>query len=149
MSYVGEQHILHTGRPVGVRRNRPQVHVDGPWRGGQIVSLSETEAVIKLHLEHSIIGTRTVDLDLFDCDCPRTLGDPVVCRVQGDGADSYVITEVRKSTFAGSGPRDQAASLAAGEFHPGVITEREGFQPVYPPDPEPKQRGSDRSAWDW
>ena len=52
------------------------------WRGGQINSITGGTALIKLHLEHSIIGTRTVATSLLPAGA--IVGDAIVCRVTGE-----------------------------------------------------------------
>jgi hypothetical protein len=69
---------------------------------------------------------KTVSLALVPAGL-RRVGAAVVCRVSGSGADDYTVTAVYESVFApGMAPIDDAASVAAGVFSPGVITPAQG-----------------------
>ena len=108
-----------------IRSEKPRTHVLGAWRGGQIWSVSET-AQIRLRAETHMDRDKTVAIGLVPA-AARRVGAAVVCRVTGNGADDYVIAEVHASVFApGMAPLDDAASVAAGVFTPGVVTPIEG-----------------------
>jgi hypothetical protein len=93
------------------------------WRGGQINSITGGTALVKLHLEANIIGTRSVATSLLPP--AATVGDAIVCRVEGAGAATYTVVEIRGSRFGNGAPSDQAGAVARGQFWPGVITRRE------------------------
>jgi Probable zinc-ribbon domain len=90
------------------------------WRGGVVWSLDGATSTIKLHLAQHMIGTRTVATSLIPGDA-RTVGNPIACRVEGDGASSYVIIEIIGSHAGGVAVSDEAAAVARGEFRSGVI----------------------------
>jgi hypothetical protein len=98
---------------------------DGDWRGAQIIAYPDAETVtIKLHLEASFIGTRTIARSLLPADMVGAiLGAPCKVRVTGSGKDDYVITEVISSRFPpGAEPPDQVAAVGRGEFWPGIAS---------------------------
>jgi hypothetical protein len=101
---------------------KPPRHVyvapDGSrWRGGQLRSLNGETATIRLHSEVSIVSDYEVAAALLPAGL--TIGDALMCRVTGPFP--YVITEVRGSRFAPGAPSDQEASVARGEFFPGIV----------------------------
>lgn len=104
--------------------HRPRTSVLNDWRGGQIWGTNPATTTIRLRLEANMVGTRTVPTSII----PHRVivGDAVVCRVSGSGADSYEIIEVRGSVHVDACPSDQAASVARGEFRPGAVTPAEG-----------------------
>jgi len=99
---------------------RPDKHVSGPWRGGQVWTLDGATSTIKLLAEAHIVRMKTVTTSLIPVDA-QSIGCPVACRVDGDGADTYTIAEVVGSAFGADAPRDNARSVAAGTFSPGII----------------------------
>jgi hypothetical protein len=111
------------------RALRPDTHVfDSPdgtirWRGARINSITGGTALIELHLEQHIIGTRTISTSLLPAGA--IVGNPLVVRVTGTGASDYVIAEARGSRFGNGAPSDQAGAVARGQFWPGVITRAE------------------------
>jgi hypothetical protein len=87
------------------------------WRGGQIWSISGGTVTIRLMAEAHLVRDYFVASAL----APGVIvGDAVACRVSGT-SPNYTITDVRAARFAGSGPVDQAASVAVGTFTPGHV----------------------------
>jgi hypothetical protein len=98
--------------------------VDEDWRGGQLIAFDGDNCTIKLHLEASFVGTRTIARSLLPDDMANAiLGAPCKVRVTGTGKDDYVIAEVRSSRFPpGAEPPDQVAAVGRGEFWPGIAS---------------------------
>ena len=105
-------HIPERARPL-----RPKRIVHEDLRGGQIVSVSLPNLTIKLHLEHSLIGERTIAASLLPADVAAVVGNAVVVRVADP---DYTITEVRSARFCDQ-PGPQTESVAAGIFSPGCV----------------------------
>ena len=99
-----------------IKSLKPPRHVWNDWRGGQIRSIGAT-ATIRMHAEANVVRDYTgISLALVT---GLTVGDPVRCRVSG--GYPYSIAEVVFSRAVPSAPSDQAASVARGEYHPGII----------------------------
>jgi hypothetical protein len=105
-----------------IRSLRPnRMILDGAqkYRGGQIQSIVGGTTTIKLLAEANIVRTKTCATSLVPADA-QSIGCPVCCRLTGPDADNYVIAEVLGSTFADP-PLNNAASVAKGEFRPGIV----------------------------
>jgi hypothetical protein len=106
-----------------VRSLRPDRFVfDGAdlWRGAQITSIVGGTTTVKMLAEQNITRVLTCNTSLVPAGA-QSIGCPIACRVTGGGAASYVIAEVIGSSFGPDAPRDNAASVARGEFHPGIV----------------------------
>jgi hypothetical protein len=90
------------------------------WRGAQITSIVGGTTTVKMLAEANIIRTLTCATSLIPAGA-QSVGCPIACRVTGGGADSYVIAEVIGSSFGPDAPTNNAASVAAGRFSPGII----------------------------
>jgi hypothetical protein len=114
---------MQTAKPL-----KPYKHCHATWRGGQVWNIAGDTTTIRLMADPNIVRDKAVATSALPTGA--IVGDPVVCRVTGDNADAYVIAEVRPSRFAAgddpNGPNtSQVASVARGEFRPGVITPNE------------------------
>lgn len=112
------------------RRAATHVHDAGNqhFRGGQIWAIAGDNIQIRLMLEANFTGYRVVDRALFTAaGMTVTLGDAVVCDVEGTGAGDYVVVRVRPGTFGDFPPHgDQAGAVAAGLFFPSILNGVEG-----------------------
>jgi hypothetical protein len=119
----------------GIRsiRNRPCAIVLDDWRGGQVVAIDGDAITVRLHLEHALLGTRTVDRAVFTAaGLSPIVGDACAVRVEGASPD-YVVVAVHSAHFIGGGPArgDQVAYVARGELMPGCCFEAAGRSHVY------------------
>jgi hypothetical protein len=87
------------------------------YRGGQIVSVSETEIGVKFLAEPTRTEQATVAIALKP---GVRVGDPVVCELESSG---YAIAALHDGAFTPPGPPDQEAAVTAGEFWPSRIVE--------------------------
>lgn len=123
--------IGYVWKPIRSRRNRTEVHQHNDFIGGQIVELSDEEATIALAPMGDL---RVVELAAFAADVDRTVAAPVVCRVARDAGGVPVVIEVRPSRYARNAMSTSYTLLSRDEVGPynfGVITEAEGFDPIY------------------
>jgi hypothetical protein len=104
---------------IPIRSMRPHVHVldrnSEKYRGGMVWQINGGTSVIRLQAEASYVRDKTVSTSLIPVDA-RSVGCPVVCKVTGNDADSYQVTEVLGGTF---NPRDGAPR--PGVFAPSII----------------------------
>ena len=99
-------------------RARTAVHLD--WRCGQVWSTNGATSTIRLVADAGFIRNKTVATSLLPTGA--IVGDAVVCRVYGKGADDYNITEIHPSVFIDSPGTDQDACVGRGIFSPGCVT---------------------------
>ena len=96
-------------------------------RGAQIITVDVNTITVRVHLEHHIIGDRTIARSLYPA---GVVGDACVVRVTGT-SPNYTITEVQSARHAASPGSDQAVSVARGEFHPGSVPLDPGESPYW------------------
>lgn len=91
------------------------------YRGAQVASLIAGTATITLQAEETIVRTGVTCAQSLIPSGAQSIGAALYCRVTGGAAPSYVIAEVFGSSYGPGAPSNPAASVARGEFHPGII----------------------------
>ncbi len=92
--------------------------IDGRrFRGGQVIAVDASNVTIKLHIEASIIGTRTVARAL----APAVISsDPVACEVTGE-SPALTVVAVHPASFADpSGTNDITKGFFPGQIDAGL-----------------------------
>jgi len=119
---------------IPIRSLRPDYLVydlgDARWRGGQVWSIDGETVTIRCHVEQSYVRNVTCDLSLVPAGA-QSIGSPVCCRLTGSDPDAQTIVEIVETSFLpGSAPRDNAASVAAGIYSPGIVPRSITNEPV-------------------
>lgn len=87
------------------------------FRAGQVTAVDASNVEIKLHIEQSLIGTRTVARAL----APAVIvGDPVACEVTGE-SPALTVVAVHPASFADpSGTNDVTKGFFPGQIDAGL-----------------------------